>query len=79
MKANLSRNQIIEINLGEDECSVKIGQEIFTEKIGALDVAVVDDDYDEKFKDSFIRSIYQRCIGIGDDKYRMCLDYSFEI
>jgi hypothetical protein len=79
MKINLSKNQIIEINLGEDKCEVIINNETYSEKISALDVAMVGNKYDKKFKNSFIRNIYKRCIGIGTDKYRMCLDYSFEV
>lgn len=79
MEICLSNGQIIEIKLGSQECNVKIGKEIFTEKINGLEVAIVGDKYDEEFKDSFIRNIYQRCIGVGGNKYRMCLDYSFKI
>jgi len=79
MKINLSSNQIIEISLGGQECNIKVNNKVFTEKISGLEVAIVSDEYDEKFKDSFIRNIYQRCIGIGGSKYKMCLDYSFEV
>jgi hypothetical protein len=64
---------------GGQECNIKISNEVFAEKINGLDVAIVSDKYDEEFKDSFIRNIYQRCIGIGGNKYKMCLDYSFNI
>jgi leucyl aminopeptidase (aminopeptidase T) len=79
MKINLSNNQIIEISLGAKESNIKINNKVFTEKISGLNVAIVGDKYDEKFKDSFIRNIYQRCIGVGGSKYKMCLDYSFEV
>lgn len=79
MKVNLTKGQIIEINLGETESSIKVNNKVYTEKINGMDVAIVSNKHDKKFKDSFVRNIYQRCIGVGNDKYRMCLDYSFEV
>lgn len=79
MKVNLIKGQIVEINLGNELCSLVIEKETFEEKITALEVALVGRKYDEKFKDSFIRNVYQRCIGVGADKYKMCIDYSFEV
>ena len=79
MRVNLSNDQIIEISLGAKVSNIKVNNEVFTEKISGLEVAIVSDGYDEKFKDSFIRNIYQRCIGIGGSKYKMCLDYNFEV
>jgi len=78
MKVNLVKGQIIEINLGSEVCSLVIENKTFSEKISALDIARVGNRYDKKFKSSFIRNVYQRCIGIGSNKYTMCVDYSFE-
>jgi hypothetical protein len=78
MKINLRKNDVVRIKLDIDTCSVVIKNKTFTEKISALDVARVGKKYDKKFKDSFIRNIYQRCMGIRADEYKMCIDYSFE-
>ena len=79
MKVNLIKGRIIEINLGNETCSLVIEDKTFTEKITALDVARVGNKYDKKFRNSVIRNVYQRSIGIGADKYKMCLNYTFEI
>ncbi|MDR3593573.1 hypothetical protein [Clostridium sp.] len=79
MKINLLKDQIVEIDLGSEECSLVVEGKTFTEQITALDVAMVGKSYDKKFSNSFIRNIYKRCIGIGANEYRMCIDYSFEV
>lgn len=79
MKINLLKDQIIKINLGNEVCSLVIENKTFTEKITALEVAMVGKTYDKKFRNSFIRNVYQRCIGIGVNKYRMCVNYNFEM
>jgi len=78
MKVKLQKNQIIEIDLGNEICSLVVNGKTFTEKITALGVARVGRSYDKKFRNSFIRNVYQRCIGIGVNEYRMCIDYNFE-
>lgn len=79
MKIDLLKDQVIEINLGNETCSLIINNRTFREKITALDVAMVGKKYDKKFKDSFIRNIYKRCLGVGANKYKMFVDYNFEV
>lgn len=79
MEINLLKDQIVEINLGSDTCILIINDRTFTEKITALDVARVGKSYDKKFNNSVIRNVYKRCIGVGFNEFRMCVDYSFEV
>ena len=79
MKINLLKDQVIEINLGSEVCNLVIVDRTFAEIITALDVARVGKSYDKKFNDSFIRNVYKRCIGVGGNEYRVCVDYSFEV